>query len=78
MSIMFRRRKNQPNFTRLPQTLKNRLNFLVELKPLFQKKFSRITNTISEQKKSQDNDKDKDNVTTDLYQAKQPDKPRII
>ena len=61
---------------RLPQTLKNLLNFRVELKPLFVESFqgsrkqfhSKILIILRTNMY----------VTADLYQARQPDKPRII
>ena len=72
--------KISAQFYEITSNFKEQAKFPSRIKTIVSRKFSRITNTISEQKISQDNDndKDKDNVTTDLYQAKQADKPRII
>ena len=56
-------------YERLPQTLKNVLNFVVE-KAIVSLKFSRITNAIECKRL-------KSCATVDLYQAR-PDKPKII
>ena len=48
-SIAEERRETYERLSQRPQTLKNALNFLVELKPFVSRKFSRITKAISEQ-----------------------------
>ena len=65
------RKKAGKFFERLPQTLKNTLNFVLE-KNIVSLKFSRIMNAISEQKISHVTDV---YVTAVLYQAR-PDKPK--
>ena len=65
------RKKAGKFFKRLPQTLKNTLNFVLE-KNIVSLKFSRTMNAISEQKISHVTDV---YVTAVLYQAR-PDKPK--
>ena len=48
-SIAEERRETYERLSQRPQTLKNALNFLVELKPFVSRRFSRITKAISEQ-----------------------------
>ena len=54
----------------LNETFKESAKFPSRIKTIVSRKFSRITNAISEQNIS--------HVTTDLYKAKWPNKPRIV
>ena len=61
---------------RFPETLKNALNFRVELKPLFLKSFQGSRTQF--QSKILVMLRTDVYVTADLYQFKRPDKPRIV
>ena len=61
---------------RFPETLKNALNFRVELKPLFLKSFQGSRTQF--QSKILVILRTDVYVTADLYQFKRPDKPRIV
>ena len=75
MRIMFRRGKKQPNFTSDYLKLRKRF-FLVELKPLFLETFQG-SRTKFQSKRLVMLQTDV-YVTADLYEAKRPDKPRIV
>ena len=63
-------------YERFPETLKNALNFRVELKPLFLKSFQGSRTQF--QSKILVALRTDVYVTADLYQFKWPDKPRIV
>ena len=73
--IMFHRGRNKRDSQR-PLTLKNALNFLVAFKPLFHGRFKGLRKQF--QSKRLVMLRTDVYVTTDLYQAKQQDKPRIV
>ena len=63
-------------YERFPETLKNALNFVVELKPLFLKRFQGSRTQF--QSKILVMLRTDVDVTADLYQFNRPDKPRIV
>ena len=77
--VMFHQGRNKRDFIReiisRPQTLKNTLNFLVELKPLFHESLQGSRKQF--QSKRLVMLRTDVYVTADLYQAEQQDKPRI-
>ena len=75
-SIAEETRETYERLSQRPQTLKNALNFLVELKPLFHESFQGSQKQF--QSKTLVMLRTDVYVTADLYQAKRQDKPRIV
>ena len=76
---MFHRGRNKRDLREIisrPQTLKNTLNFLVELKPLFHESLRGPRKQF--QSKRLVMLRTDVYVTADLYQAERQDKPRIV